>query len=166
MNTNILKIVATFFVVALVAIFFLQTSVRDKNTNEFSEPDKLESVSIVGQKAIVYKSPNCGCCAVYASYLKKEGLNVEVVNTNDMQSVKEQNNVPQEFASCHTTIIGGYVVEGHIPVEAIAKLLLEKPSILGIAMPGMPIGSPGMPGKKEFPFEIYKLGEDGLFMTI
>jgi hypothetical protein len=166
MNTNILKVTAMVFVVALIATFLVINTGKSKNTDEFPEPDKLGSVSLVGQKAVVYKSPSCGCCAVYASYLKREGLSVEVVNTDDMQAVKEENNIPQELASCHTTIVGGYVVEGHIPVEAIARLLTESPDIKGIAMPGMPVGSPGMPGAKQFPFEIYKLGAEGLFMTI
>jgi|SRR3989344_86506 len=121
---------------------------------------------VQGQEVVVYKSPTCGCCSVYATYLKKKGFKVMIEDVTDMSSVKRGNGIPPELSSCHTSLVGGYVVEGHIPVEAIQKLLSEKPAIKGIAMPGMPVGSPGMPGTKEFPFEIWKLGEEGLFMTI
>lgn len=110
----------------------------------------------------LFKSPQCGCCAIYANYLKgKAKSEVIVKNVASTTSVHEQYKVPQAMWSCHTTIIDGYVVEGHIPVEAINKLLSEKPDIAGIAMPGMPSGSPGMPGAKSGPFVIYALNKDG-----
>lgn len=120
--------------------------------------------------ATVYKSPSCGCCGVYASYMQKEGYEVMIENSNDMSSVKHELGVPHELESCHTTEVGGYVVEGHMPNEAIEKLLSEKPDIKGIGMPGMPSGSPGMPGPKNEDFVIYEIthsGEKGgVFMTI
>ncbi|PJC65671.1 hypothetical protein CO019_01460 [Candidatus Berkelbacteria bacterium CG_4_9_14_0_2_um_filter_42_30] len=114
-------------------------------------------------------SPTCGCCKVFESILSDAGVKTNRITRDDMAAVKKQFNIPKEKESCHTTIIGGYVVEGHIPMEAISKLLAEKPAIRGIVMPGMPAGSPGMPGSKSDPFEIFELndsGSDNIFMTI
>lgn len=110
-----------------------------------------------GKTAVLYKSPSCGCCTQYTSYLKSRGYKVKVVKTNNMDDIKNQYNIPYDMESCHTTIIDGYVVEGHIPIEGIDYLLENKPDIDGIALPGMPIGSPGMLGLKTEPFEIFSL---------
>lgn len=123
------------------------------------------------EAAIVYKSPNCGCCSVYASYLNnQDGYDVETKNLDDMTSIKTELGVPQELGSCHTMEIGGYVIEGHIPEAAVEKLLSEQPDIKGIGMPGMPAGSPGMPGPKTEDFVVYEItnsGEKGdVFMRI
>lgn len=121
-----------------------------------------------GYKAKVFKSPTCGCCAGYAAELKKYGFDVETRDTMDMGSIKQKYNIPRDMESCHTTVIGNYFIEGHVPIEAVEKLLEEKPDIDGIALPGMPAGSPGMPGAKKVPFKIYALsnGEVSEFMTI
>lgn len=107
--------------------------------------------------ATVYKDPACGCCASYADYLRKNGFKVDVVETANMAAVKAKYGVPSQLSSCHTMIVEGYVVEGHVPVLAVKRLLAEKPSIKGIALPGMPMGSPGMSGEKEAPFVIYEI---------
>ncbi len=121
-------------------------------------------------KVLVYKSNTCGCCSVYVDYLKSKGsLNVEVVNLADLSEIKSRYSIPSMLQSCHTTVIGDYFVEGHIPIEAVQKLIAEKPDIMGIAMPGMPSGSPGMPGSKTGDFIIYGVKKDGTydtFMTI
>lgn len=118
--------------------------------------------SLRGKKAIVYKSPTCGCCGQYVSYLKKQGLVVQVIDNNsEMLKIKTENKIPTEDQSCHTMIIDNYFVEGHIPVAAINKLLTEKPAIAGIALPGMPSGSPGMSGKKLSPFLIDSIDAEG-----
>ena len=97
-------------------------------------------------EATVYKSPECGCCHVWAGYLRYNGFDVLVKDMDDVTPVKNFFRIPDDLRSCHTAIIGGYAVEGHVPVEAIDRLLAEKPEIKGIALPGMPSGSPGMPG--------------------
>lgn len=112
-------------------------------------------------KAIVYKSPACGCCSVYVSYLKRAGIEVSVVERDDMTPIKDQYAISPSVQSCHTTVIGDYFVEGHVPVEVIRKVLSEKPNIKGIALPGMPSGSPGMPGSKQGLFEISALSPSG-----
>jgi hypothetical protein len=95
-------------------------------------------------KALVHRSPTCGCCGKWAERLKAAGFAVEVVNEPDMKPVKARLGVPEKLASCHTAEIGGYVIEGHVPIAAIERLLKEKPKAIGIAAPGMPAGSPGM----------------------
>lgn len=121
--------------------------------------------------AVVYKSPTCGCCKEYIGYLKANGFNVEVreVNDEELEKVKREANIPPNLWSCHTVFLNNYFIEGHIPIEAISKLLTEKPDINGIALPGMPSGSPGMPGIKFYPFKIHSVkdGKDqGLFIEI
>ena len=99
--------------------------------------------------AVIYKDPNCGCC---------HGFKVEVRNTAVLDAIKRRYSVPAALASCHTMRIGGYTVEGHVPLSSVKKLLRERPEISGIALPGMPQGSPGMPGPKMEPFVVYEIG--------
>jgi hypothetical protein len=110
----------------------------------------------IERKATVYKAPNCGCCNGYIAELKRQGYEVDVKSTQDMGSIKEQYGIEEDKQSCHTTVIGDYFVEGHVPLIAVEKLLSEKPDIDGIGLPGMPIGTPGMPGKKQAPYEVYQ----------
>ncbi|MEX2013915.1 MAG: DUF411 domain-containing protein [Parcubacteria group bacterium] len=112
--------------------------------------------------ATMYKTPTCGCCQVYGQYLKRENVKLTVVDMDDISPIKEQHGISRNLESCHTTMIGGYVVEGHMPMGVIEKLLTEKPDIKGIALPGMPSGSPGMPGPKTGEWTIYALGNDGM----
>ena len=119
--------------------------------------------------ATLYKSPYCGCCGEWGSYMESNEYKVATVLEEDMDKVKEKFQIPVELESCHTAEIDGYVVEGHIPNEAIEKLLKDRPDIKGIGMAGMPSGSPGMPGIKE-DFLIYEINHDGtkgdLFMKL
>ena len=112
----------------------------------------------------IYKSGSCGCCGIYSNYFKNKGNSkTEIINLENLNALKNQYEIPSELESCHTTIIGDYFVEGHIPLEAVEKLLKEKPDIKGIAMPGMPSGSPGMPGSKNGDFIIYAVNNDGSY---
>ncbi len=92
----------------------------------------------------VNKDPNCGCCGAWVDHLRKAGFAVEIIETSSLQAVKLRLGVPAELASCHTAQVGGYVIEGHVPAPAILRLISEKPEGKGLAVPGMPIGSPGM----------------------
>ena len=117
----------------------------------------------------LYKSPDCGCCDGYADHLRQHGFTVTVQPTLELAEISRKAGVPGELQGCHTGFIGRYVVEGHVPVEAIRKLLAEQPAIKGIILPGMPEGSPGMSGAKAAPFQIYAIGEDGnpsVYMTV
>ena len=94
----------------------------------------------------VWKDPNCGCCTGWVEHLRKSGFAVAVVEQADLTSIKAEAGIPAELASCHTARIDGYVLEGHVPAAAIRRLLKERPEGIGLAVPGMPIGSPGMEG--------------------
>lgn len=123
-------------------------------------------------QAVVIASRTCGCCKLYAQYLEEEGFDVDIQekSSDEVDTYKNENGIPASLRSCHTSRIGKYIVEGHIPMEAIEKLLKEKPDIKGIGMAGMPIGSPGMPGNKQGPFIIDIITNDnqdgGLFLKI
>lgn len=104
------------------------------------------SQAVAGQPidSVVYRSPTCGCCKKWLEHLEENNFNVKEIRTGEMQAIKDKYGVSQEMASCHTAIIDGYVVEGHVPVNDIKTLLKTKPKVVGIAVPGMPIGTPGM----------------------
>lgn len=110
------------------------------------------------RNATLYKNPQCGCCEDYATYLRSHGYSVSVVATHDLDAIKSKHQVSEALSGCHTTLVGGYVVEGHVPVPIIERLLSERPTIRGISLPGMPAGSPGMTGVKREPFKIYEIG--------
>lgn len=95
-------------------------------------------------KVVVTKDPNCGCCGGWVDHMKAAGFPVDIVPTPQVNRVKVRLGVPDDLASCHTAEVGGYVIEGHVPADAIKRLLSEKPSGKGLAVPGMPMGSPGM----------------------
>lgn len=108
--------------------------------------------------ATIYKNPQCGCCEGHAEHLRAHGYEVRVVPTHNLPLIQRGHGIPRELAGCHTTIVGDYVVEGHVPATVIDRLLREQPKIKGISLPGMPSGSPGMVGTKQGPFTIYELG--------
>ncbi len=95
-------------------------------------------------KLVVYKNAACGCCGSWIDHMKAAGYEVEVHDVDDLNSIKQQHGVGGNLASCHTAIIDGYVVEGHVPAEDVTRLLAERPAVMGIAVPSMPVGSPGM----------------------
>ncbi|HEY9659075.1 MAG TPA: DUF411 domain-containing protein [Allocoleopsis sp.] len=111
---------------------------------------------------MVYRDPGCSCCGGWIDHLAEQGFDPGNISTSDMAAVKQQYQVPEALASCHTAVINGYVIEGHVPVDDIKRLLNEKPSVLGIAVPGMPIGTPGMEsnGQRE-PFTVYSFDDQG-----
>ena len=111
---------------------------------------------------VVYKSPTCGCCSKWVQHLRDAGLAVEVHNENAMNPLKTKLGVPPDLASCHTATVDGYVIEGHVPAQDIRRLLSEKPQATGIAVPGMPIGSPGMEqaGQADH-YQVLLFGTDG-----
>ncbi len=127
-----------------------------------------EGTALNENSVTIFQPTTWGCCKAWSGYLKEQGFQVETVYTEDMTSIKQKYQIPQDMTSCHTAVIGDYFVEGHVPVKAIEKMLEEKPAINGIALPGMPPGSPGMPGEKTEAFKIYALldGAKSEFMII
>lgn len=114
-------------------------------------------------KIVVTKDPSCGCCGAWADHLKEAGFAVDVVESPQVNRLKVRLGVPSELASCHTAEVAGYVIEGHVPADAIKRLLIEKPAAKGLAVPGMPVGSPGMevPGTTPDRYEVVLFGPSG-----
>ncbi|MBF0444527.1 MAG: DUF411 domain-containing protein [Magnetococcales bacterium] len=112
--------------------------------------------STLADNVVVYKSPSCGCCDGWVKHMESNGFKVTINNVDDVYPIKSQLGVPEEAASCHTAKVGKYIVEGHVPVADIRRMLKEKPQIDGIAAPGMPMGSPGMtvPGQPADHYDI------------
>lgn len=110
---------------------------------------------------LVHKSPTCGCCTDWVKHLRASGFTVNTVEASDLGAIRKRFGVPDRLAACHTAVIGGYVVEGHVPASAVKRLLAEKPGVIGISVPGMPNGSPGMEGPKSEPFSVLAFDERG-----
>lgn len=110
-------------------------------------------------QVIVYRDPTCGCCHKWVEHLRDNGFSVAVRDSAHMAAVKARFGVPKALASCHTAEVGGYIVEGHVPADALRRLLDEKPEARGLAVPGMPIGSPGMEGPNPEVYEVMLFGE-------
>lgn len=111
------------------------------------------------RQATLYKNPQCSCCEDYVSYLRENGLEVQVVTTHDLHLIKKKHAVPTNLEGCHTTLLDGYVIEGHVPIKTLNRLLAERPAIKGISLPGMPVGSPGMTGRKVEPFTMFEIAD-------
>ncbi len=110
----------------------------------------------------VYKTPTCGCCEGWVEHLEATGFQVKTVNVNNLTDIKREHGVPTSLTSCHTGVVDGYVVEGHVPAEDVKRLLAERPAgVAGIAVGGMPIGSPGMEGPNPQPYEVIAFGPEG-----
>jgi hypothetical protein len=110
---------------------------------------------------VVYKSPTCGCCAKWVEYMTAAGFTSETNNLADVSPIKIRHGVKPELASCHTTLVDGYVIEGHVPVEGIRRLLRERPAVVGLAAPGMPAGSPGMDVPGSPPYQVLSFDKQG-----
>lgn len=111
----------------------------------------------------VYKDAACGCCSQWVEHLKSNGFTPTSTNVDDLDAVKMKYKVPRPAQSCHTGVVEGYVIEGHVPASEIQRLLKERPAIAGLAVPAMPVGSPGMevPGVKAQPYDVLALHKDG-----
>ncbi|KUE78270.1 DUF411 domain-containing protein [Aeromonas schubertii] len=116
--------------------------------------------AVAGQSMTVYESPYCGCCKGWVKHMEENGFDVKVVETNDLATVKARYGIRPELSSCHTGIVEGYVVEGHVPAADVKRLLKEKPAIQGLTIPGMPQSAPGMdiPGH---PYEVLSMDKEG-----
>jgi hypothetical protein len=113
------------------------------------------------QAITVHKDPNCGCCSGWVSHLRQAGFTVTTVDSAELDAVKTRLGVPADLAACHTAQVAGYVVEGHVPAHALQRFLAEKPDATGLAVPGMPIGSPGMEGGSLEQYDVVLFGPAG-----
>jgi len=113
---------------------------------------------------VVYKRSTCGCCVKWVEHMEKAGFDVEAHDVNNLAEIKTEHGIARPLSSCHTALVGGYVVEGHVPAQYVLQMLEEKPDIKGIAVPAMPIGSPGMEGPNAEPYNV--LAFDGKGHTV
>jgi hypothetical protein len=114
------------------------------------------------QEIVVYRSPSCGCCGGWIDYMKKQGFQTKDLLTSDLEAVKQKYKVPNKLTSCHTAVINGYAIEGHVPANDIKHLLQEKPNVAGISVPQMPVGTPGMEaGDRRDPFTVFSFDKKG-----
>ena len=151
MNRRRSRLAATAPLVALSTLLFL-------TAGQTSAADPTPTIQ-------VYKTPTCGCCTKWIDSLRAAGFEVEATNMSDLTALKAMNGVPEQLSSCHTAIVAGYVIEGHVPAADLARLLAEKPKIAGLTVPGMPMGSPGMehpdPSRHEA-YDVLAFGPDGV----
>lgn len=143
--------VYSFYSVLIVLFITMFSSAYNINNQSHAE----ESV------ITVYKSPTCGCCNSWITHLKDNGFKVNAIDSANMSLIKDQNGVPSGARSCHTAVINDYVIEGHVPAEDIKKLLKEKRDVVGLAVPGMPMGSPGMEGNRVDKYSVYEFDTQG-----
>ena len=114
------------------------------------------SRSAASSEVLVHKDPSCGCCGAWAKHLEAAGLAVKVMETRDLNGIRHRLGVPADLGACHTAEVGGYILEGHVPAIAIRRLLEERPDAAGLAVAGMPAGSPGMDGKpQQYPVVLF-----------
>lgn len=130
------------------------------NTAGWAIAQTLSELPPAAMQMTSYRSPTCGCCGHWVEHMQEAGFQIDDRVTEDMDAVKQELGVPTEMASCHTAVVGGYVIEGHVPAADVQRLLAERPDVAGIAAPGMPIGSPGMEtGDTVQPYTVYSFTE-------
>lgn len=140
--------------VAVVAVVAVTASLAIWLSPPATTPDDADIV--------VYKTPTCSCCTNWVAHLRESGFDVAVVNVRNLQPVQSRVGVPRELGSCHTATVGDYWVEGHVPADLIQQLMTEKPdNLLGLAVPGMPIGSPGMEGPNPVEYDVLSVVQPG-----
>ena len=151
-STKLVTIVAALSTLALTT-----AAVRERPHSDASKPT-----------ITVYKDPNCGCCKNWIQYLTRHGYRVDAKDTPDMPAIKRTLGVPEPLTACHTAVVGGYLIEGHVSAEDIDRLLAQKPKIAGLAVPGMPVSSPGMDGPRTQGYKVLafdKTGKTTVFAT-
>ncbi|MBD9373684.1 DUF411 domain-containing protein [Rhizobium sp. ARZ01] len=113
------------------------------------------------ESMVVYKDPNCGCCEAWAEAMKAAGYSVTIENVDDLDAIKQRYAIPAQLHGCHTAIVAGYYLEGHVPLESVTRLLAERPAIVGLAVPGMPAGSLGMGDDPRATYDVLAVAKDG-----
>ncbi len=154
------NIIALAFLVLAGSVFaFWQF---DGQKDQSSAKEAQEEMKSRGE-IVVYKDKYCSCCGAWAKKFKEKGYSIKEVEVKDMAKLKSDKGVPLELASCHTAVLDGkYILEGHVPIESVLKLQKENPDIAGLAVPGMPTGVPGMPGRANFEtLQIYSFDKEG-----
>ena len=121
-----------------------------------------ETAPLLSGAITVYRSPSCGCCEDWVKHMQKHGFKIKNdIKTEEMEAIKKEYNVPQQLTSCHTAIIDGYVIEGHVPADDIKRFIAQSPKQTGLSVPGMPSGTPGMEMGNKQPFAVVSFNKDG-----
>jgi len=145
------KFMGVMFLLLVIASFGLKANEQENVQAKASETIEIE----------VYRSPTCGCCSKWIKHLQENQFVVKDFVTNDVQVIKDKYGVPSNMSSCHTAIVDGYVVEGHVPAADIKKLLKVKSKVIGISVPGMPVGTPGMDmGGRKDPYQVVSFDKE------
>lgn len=153
-----------FALMAMFSIACAQGPEDGASSAEGAIATQVASAEATDADLVVYKSPTCGCCNGWVDHMREAGYTVETVDLEEyasLQAVKTERGVTADLGSCHTGVVQGYTIEGHVPAESIERLLRERPDIKGLAVPGMPTGSPGMEGPNPQPYEVIAFTEDG-----
>jgi hypothetical protein len=138
-----------------------ESSARSDSGSPASPATRVAAAHQTSDTITVYKTPTCGCCAKWVDHLREHGYHVNAIDQNDLSEVKSRLGVSSALQSCHTATVGGYVVEGHVPAADIRRLLAERPSVTGLAVPGMPSGSPGMEGFRSERYDVLAFDKGG-----
>lgn len=142
-------------VVAALAVLLITWSGRR------ATPGIAEVVGMPGTRIVVFTDPGCQCCNRWETHLRTAGFTVESRTADDLRAKRRELGVPPSVRSCHTAVVDGYVIEGHVPADVIIRLLKTRPAVAGLVVPGMPVGSPGMTDGPAIPFEVFAIGLDG-----
>lgn len=125
-------------------------------------PARAETPGSQPTEITVYRSPSCGCCGKWLDHMRRNGFVVKDIQTDDMPEVKARHGVPDALQSCHTALVAGYVIEGHVPAADVRTLLDQRPSVVGLSVPGMPVGTPGMEmGGRQDPYAVVQFDQAG-----
>ena len=119
------------------------------------------ALPVLAETMTLYKTPNCGCCGAHADHLREHGFDVDIVETYDLAGVNAEAGIPLGQQGCHTALIDGYAISGHVPADIVSRFLAEKPEALGLSLPGMPMGSPGMGDDPEAQLDVVLIDADG-----
>ncbi len=149
-NKVLLSIIGVLVLVVIGEVWYLS---RNDETVTRPQPEKAE--------VVMYKNPGCQCCDKWAVHMEQAGFTVAIKPTKRLSAIKAEQGITYQAASCHTALINGYVVEGHVPAEDVKQLLEEQPDAIGLAVPGMPQGAPGMPSPNPKPYKVLLIGNDG-----
>ena len=172
LRTKMLKTLTGITTVGIIGSIYFSLS-TPSYAHENHEPHKNQATSASvwdkstvsyrgSRKITVYRSPSCGCCGGWIAHMKKHGFDITDIKTDNLDSIKQKYNLPQDLASCHTAIIDGYILEGHIPADDIKRFLTQKPNLKGLTVPAMPIGTPGMEsGNIKQPFTVLAWNQQG-----
>ena len=155
-NSRTFSVAAVSAVAVLGGAVGIATAVSGQSSTPQAAPSQATIID-------VYKDPTCGCCSKWVEHLRNQGFTVRTTDKGDLDPFKASHHVPRQAQSCHTALVQGYVLEGHVPAGDVQRLLKEHPAIVGLAVPGMPIGSPGMemPGSKVQPYDVIAFDREG-----